>query len=102
MFNKLKQIKDLRSQAKQVQNTLERETVHADACGGKVNVVMDGTQKIMAVEIAPELLVPGEREKVQSAIKDAVNGASKKVQNLMAQKMRSGELKMPDIGGLTS
>lgn len=102
MFNKLKQIKDLRSQAKQVQHTLERETVHADACGGKVNVVMDGTQKIMTIEIHPELLAQSEKEKIQNGIKDAVNGASKKVQNLMAQKMRSGELKMPDIGGLTS
>jgi DNA-binding protein YbaB len=101
MFNKLKQIKDLRSQAKKVQNVLEQETVHADACGGKVNVIMDGTQKIMAVEIHPDLFSLSEREKVQDGIKEAVNGASKKIQHMMAQKMRSGELKMPDIGNLS-
>ena len=56
----------------------------------------------MTIEIHPELLAQSEKEKIQNGIKDAVNGASKKVQNLMAQKMRSGELKMPDIGGLTS
>ena len=100
MFNKLKQIKDLRSQAKELQKTLSQETVHESAVGGKINLVMDGNQKILSVDVDAELLSPDKKETIERGIKDAVNGAIKKLQTQMAKKMQKGEIEMPDLSSL--
>ena len=100
MFNKLKQFKDLRSQAKTLQSTLAAEKAEGSASWGKVKVLMNGNQDIESVTIDPELLNPDKKQAVEAAVKEAVGDASKKVRDIMMKKMRSGELKMPDMGGL--
>lgn len=97
MFQKLKQYKDLRDTAKQAQSVLEQETVHADAAGGKIGVVMDGNQKIISIDIDESLLSPENKEKVENGVKEAIENAMKKLQRIMMQKVKSGELEMPDI-----
>ena len=101
MFQKLKQFKDLRSQAKKAQSVLEEVTVHADAAGGKIGVVMDGNQKILSINIDPSLLTPEKKETIEKGIKSAIEDAMKKLQRLMLQKMKAGELEMPDMSKLT-
>lgn len=101
MFQKLKQFKDLRDEAKQVQNALSKVTVHGKAAGGNVAVVMDGNQKIMALDIDTSLLAPEHKEKVEKGVKDAIEDALKELQKVMLQKMRSGEMEMPDMSALT-
>lgn len=100
MFQKLKQYKDLRDQAKTAQAILSQETVHADAAGGKVAVVMDGNQKILSIDIDESLLSPQQKTKVQDGIKDAIEKAMKKIQQKMIQKVKSGDLEMPDLSKL--
>lgn len=97
MFSKLKQIKDLRSQAKSLQGKLAQETVHASAKGGKINVVMDGNQKIVALEIDPSLLTPEQKKDVEDGIKEAIEEALKKVQRIMVEKMRSSGMSLPGM-----
>ncbi len=99
MFNKLKQFKDLRDQAKKLQNALAQETVEASAAWGKVKIVMNGNQEIVSVSIDPELLNEAGKEKLESAVKEAANDAVKKVQKVMAQKMQAmGGLNFPGMG----
>ena len=98
MFSKLKQIKDLRSQAKTLQNTLSQETVHADAKGGKINLVMDGNQKIVSLDIDTSLLSPDKKKDVEDGIKEALDGAVKKVQRVMVDKMKSSGMSLPGMG----
>lgn len=100
MLSKLKQFKDLRSQAKSMQNILSQETAHGSGAGGKVNVIMDGTQKIMSLDIDPALLNVADKKKIEQGVIDAVSGASKELQKMMAKKMQSGELSMPDLSAL--
>ena len=96
MFSKLKQIKDLRAQAKRIQGALSTESVETSAAGGRVKIVMSGNQEITSVSIDPLLLAPAERDRVQSAIKDAANDAIKRVQRVMATKVKEmGGLEMP-------
>lgn len=99
MFNKLKQYKDMRSQAKDVQNTLSEETVHADV-GGKVHIVMDGNQKIVSMEIDDEYMTPEKKDQLQKDIIECLERAQTKVKQMLITKMRSGELNMPDMGGM--
>lgn len=95
LFSKLKEVKDLRDQAKQLQNQLSQETVHVDSLGGRINLIMDGNQKITSINISEELLKPEEKETLEKGIQEAHNEAIQKVQRLMAQKMQSGDFKLP-------
>lgn len=100
MFQKLKQFKELRSQAKSLQKKLAQETVHHSAGGDKVHIILDGNQQILSVEVDPSLLAIDQQQKLQNAVKDAVNGAMKKLQATMARKMQKGEIEIPDLSGL--
>lgn len=96
MFNKLKQVKDMRDKAKKLQNMLAEETVEASGAWGKVKVVMDGNQVVQSVDIDPEML--SDRKKLEDAVKDAYNDAVKKAQKMMVDKMRkSGDLNIPGL-----
>ncbi len=82
MFNKLKQLKDLRDQAKKMQNALSGETVTTEKNG--LVITMDGNMQINGIKINSDL----SKEAMASAIKDAVNDAIKQTQKLMARKMQ--------------
>lgn len=100
MFNKLKQFKDLRSQAKNLQNTLSQESVTVEASFGKVKLTMDGNLGVTNIFIDDELLSPDKKDKLQTALKDAHAEAMKKMQRIMAMKMKEmGGL--PNIPGLS-
>ncbi|MDP3995600.1 MAG: YbaB/EbfC family nucleoid-associated protein [Patescibacteria group bacterium] len=87
MFNKLKQFKDLRNQAKTLQSALAEETVEAEK--GGVKIIMNGNQEITSVTVSPELLSPNKKQEIESAIKDANSAAIDKAKRVMAKKMQS-------------
>jgi len=93
MFNKLKQFKDLRDQAKHLQEALAEEKVTADTAGGKVQIVMDGNLTILSINIDPSMLSPEKKSTLESALKEAYADALKNMQRKMA-------LKMKEMGGL--
>lgn len=95
MFNKVKQFKDMRSQAKEIERILGEEKVEGTALHNKVKIVMDGNQSVVTVSIEPEALE--NKEKLQDAIKDATNDAAKKVKRILMMKMQKGEIQMPNF-----
>ncbi len=98
MFNKLKQYKDLRDKAKNLQSALSQEKVEGTAAWGKVKLEMDGNQTVTSVTIDPALLAVSEKDKLQSAVKEALNDALKKAQRKMVEKMKeSGDFKLPGL-----
>lgn len=82
MFNKLKHLKDLRDQAKTMQNALADESVTIDKKGVKIE--MNGNMEITNVVIAGEI----DKNSLEGIIKDNVNDAVKQTQRLMAKKMQ--------------
>ena len=86
MFNKLKQFKDLRDRAKQLQEELGKETIQGSAGWGKVKIDINGNQTITNVSIDPSAM--DDREKLQEMIKEAANDAIQKMQKVMAQKLK--------------
>lgn len=88
MFSKLKQIKELRTQAKSIQGMLAQEHVETSAAWGKVKVKMSGNQELESVSIDADLVQPAKKSELEAAVKEAVNDANKKVQRIMAQKVR--------------
>ncbi len=93
MFEKLKQVKDYRVKAKQIQSALKDEHVEGSGGWGKVKVSMDGNQEVQDVTIAPEMLVANRAVELEKAIKDAVNDAIKSAQKKMASRVK-------EMGGL--
>lgn len=100
MFQKLKQFKDLRDQAKQIHETLSRETCEGSAGFGKVKITINGAQEVTAVFIDESLLVPTEKSRLESLVREATNDAIKKCHRLMAEKMQGqlGDFKLPELG----
>ncbi len=82
MFNKLKQIKDLRSQAKTMQSMLAEETVTAEKNG--VKITMNGNMEVTEVNL-PE---GSDNDKLEKALTASFNDAVKKTQKIMARKMQ--------------
>ncbi len=88
MFSKLKQFKDMRDQGKKLQGALSGEVVTVRALGDKVVLTMDGSLQISGLAIAPEVLTPEKKEKLENAIKEAHSDALKKMQRIIASKMQ--------------
>ena len=82
MFNKLKQFKDLRNTAKQMQNMMAQESVTVDKSG--VKITMNGNMEITEVKIVGDIAT----NSLEGIIKSNVNDAMKKTQKLMAEKMQ--------------
>lgn len=82
MFNKLKQIKDLRDQAKTMQNALAKESVTVER--GGVKIEMNGNLEITSLTIADI----SSKESTEKNVKEAMNEAVKKTQKLMATKLQ--------------
>ena len=93
MFNKLKQFKDMRSQAKTLQSTLSQESVTVQTAVNQVVLTMDGNLTMTGLAIDDALMAPDKKEKLQNAIKEAHADAMKKMQRIMMVKMK-------EMGGL--
>ncbi len=87
MFQKLKQIKDLRSQAKTMQSALATESITTEK--GGVTISLDGNLEISKVMIADGMT----KAQIEKAVQESVNDAIKKAQKVIAQKMQ-------EMGGL--
>ncbi len=86
MFNKLKEVKDLRNQAKTLQNSLAQESV--EVTNKDCSMTMDGNQKITKLDINEKYLEKSEKTKLEEIIIDLHEQATKKVQKIMMKKMR--------------
>lgn len=86
MFSKLKQFKDLRSQAKTMQDALAQETVTEEKNG--VKLVLNGNMEVISLTLNDSLNKAAQEETIKNCFNDAV----KRAQRLMAKKMQ-------DMGG---
>lgn len=87
MFSKLKQFKDLRSQAKLMQDALAQETVTEEKNG--VKIVLNGNMEVISLSLGEGL----NKQTQEDALKTCFNNAVKRAQRLMAKKLQ-------DMGGL--
>ena len=82
MFNKLKQFKDLRDQAKTLQSVLAEEITEVEEKGIKIKI--NGNLEVLEIKIEEGMA----NDKVADNMKAAVNEAIKKTQKVMAKKMQ--------------
>ncbi len=89
MFNKLKQFKDMRDQAKHMKEVLDSVIVVGSGASGKVLITLNGSHEVLGVSIADGM----EKEKIESGVKDALTDANRKLQSELMKKMQ-------DMGGI--
>lgn len=82
MFNKLKQLKDLRGQAKTMQNALSGEKVEIEKNG--IKMTMNGNMEVLSLTIESE----ANKDQLAKNCKEVFNEGIKKTQRLMAKKMQ--------------
>jgi DNA-binding protein YbaB len=94
MFSKLKQIKNLRDKAKEIQSALAEEIVDVEYKGIKMQ--MDGNQKVKFVQISDEMMA--DKIRLEAAMVELINEGVKKVQKAMATKLsQMGNLDLPGL-----
>lgn len=89
MFNKIKQIKDLRDQSKQMKAMLDEVIIVGSGAGGKVMVTVNGSHETLGVQIDEDL----DRSKIADGVKQALTDVNSKLQVELMKKMK-------EMGGL--
>jgi nucleoid-associated protein EbfC len=85
MFNKLKQFKDMRDQAKQMKEMLDEVMVVGSGAGGNVMITLNGSHEPKGVQIAEGM----DKAKIEIGVKDAIIDANRKLQTELMKKMQS-------------
>ena len=92
MANLNKLLKQAQKMQEQIQQQMETLTVEESVGGGMVTLRMNGQKLVLGVTVDASLLAPSEKEMLEDLLVAAVNQASRKVDELLQEKM----------GGMTS
>jgi DNA-binding protein YbaB len=96
MFGKLGEAKQ---KAEEMKLKLEAITVEGNAQG--VQVIANANKKIIAINIAPELLNPANKEQIEELLMLAIEHAMNQAENISSAEMKAmmGSM-MPGLGNL--
>ena len=100
MMPNLKDIWKLREQAKDLENKLKEVEVVETDLDDQLKMTVNGNQEIISVDIAPNLLAPENKEKLENSFINTFNKAKQNAQKQAAHKMQSegGLPNLPDMG----
>ncbi|MCL5666345.1 MAG: YbaB/EbfC family nucleoid-associated protein [Patescibacteria group bacterium] len=84
IFDKLKDVNEMRKQAKQLEAALAKEQVSGKSGGGKIILTMDGNQNILSVEVSPEIV--GDKSEIARNIRAALEDLFKQHKKMLQSK----------------
>ncbi len=96
MLGQLGDMYKLQKEAKKIKKELAKIYVFAESDGVKVTV--SGEQEMISVEILDDAIL-SDKKKLERSILDATNRATKKAQQVSAEKMKSVMGGFPGLGG---
>lgn len=85
MFEKLKEMAQMRQEAAKLDGMLKEQRIEHTGAHGKIKITMNGKSEIIDLTIHPDLF--GDTERLPALIKDAVNDATQTAQKQMAKMM---------------
>jgi nucleoid-associated protein EbfC len=97
----MKQVQNIQSQVKDVQDKLSRLTVTSESGGGMVSVTVTGRQEIKDIKLDPVCVDPRDIPMLEALIISAVNLGIKKSKELSSEEMKklTGGIPLPiDLG----
>ena len=99
----LQQAQAMQEKFKQMQEEIALKTVQAEAGGGMVQVMADGSMRVRSIQIEPSLLAANDKEMLQDLLVAAVNDALRRAQDLFTQEMGKlsslGAINIPGLFG---
>lgn len=84
IFDKLKDVNEMRKQAKQIELVLGSEEVIGKSAGDKIKITIDGNQKVKSVEVSPDIV--GDKAEIARHIRTALEDLNNKHKKLLQQK----------------
>ncbi len=87
LLDKLKDINEMRKQAKHMESLLATETVTGSSGGGKIKITMDGNQNVKSVEVSPD--IAGDKSEVARHIRAALEDLFKHHKKMLQSKFVS-------------
>lgn len=84
LFDKIKDINEMRKQAKQMEGLLSVETVSGSSSGGKIKITIDGNQNIKSVEVSAEIV--GDKAEVARHIRGCLEDLFKQHKKMLQKK----------------
>lgn len=83
-LDKLKDVNEMRKQAKQMEAMLATELVSGKSSGSKIVITIDGNQNIKSVEVAPE--IAGDKAEIARNIRAALEDLFKQHKKMLQGK----------------
>lgn len=87
MQGMMKKVQKMQADMQKMQEELKTKTVDASVGGGAVTIVMNGEKIVQSVKIDPSVVDTDDMEMLEDLVLSAVNAASQKVDDMMAQEM---------------
>lgn len=87
MFDKIKDINEMRKQAKQIEMMLGAEEVTGKSAGEKIKITIDGNHKVKSVEVSDDIV--GDRGTIARNVREAFEDVNNKHKKMLQQKFGS-------------
>jgi len=84
IFDKLKDVNEMRKQAKQIEAVLATESVTGQSSGGKIKITIDGNQNVKSVEVDDSIV--GDRSEIARNIRAALEDLNSKHKKMLQSK----------------
>lgn len=84
LFDKIKDINEMRKQAKQIELMLGTEEVTGKSSGEKIKITIDGNQKVKSVEVSDSIV--GDRGEIARNIREALEDVNSKHKKMLQSK----------------
>jgi len=97
MFDKMKQLMELKKQAEKIKHDLDALIVESCVIDG-ITININGTQKFQTIDLDSKMLTPENKGKLESDLLISINAAVKKAQDLATEKMKDV---LPGFPGMT-
>lgn len=88
MFDKIKGLMDMRKKLEEIKKDLDKTNFSIESSGGGVKITMNGSQEVQEVFLCSSSL-GNEKDKLEKELKDTINRAVKRSQEIAAQKMKA-------------
>jgi DNA-binding protein YbaB len=87
MFDKMKQVMEMKKQADRIKKELDAESVETNDVRG-IKVTINGSQKFQSIVIDDTMMTPENKARFERDLLQSVNAAIKASQNVAAKKMK--------------
>ncbi|MCC7356190.1 MAG: YbaB/EbfC family nucleoid-associated protein [Candidatus Doudnabacteria bacterium] len=87
IFDKLKDVSEMRKQAKQIESMLAKEIVVGQSGGGKIKITIDGNQNVQSVEVDES--IAGDKSEVARHIRAALEDLTSKHKKMLQSQFGS-------------